>query len=280
MLLTLKLLLVPGLIGAVTLATRRWGPRIGGWLTGMPLVAGPTLFFIAVEQGDAFAARAAGATLVALIGVAAFAVSYGQLCRRRRWPVSLALSWLVFVAVTLVLNAMAWNQVLALAAAMASFAIAQWLLPADQGSRPLAPSPIWDLPLRMLAAVSLVLTVTYLAADLGPRLSGALTPFPVALSILVVFTQSQQGSATAIRFLRAFLPAMWSFALFCFAVATTTVPLGHYLAFPAALALQLVVHGLILWLTSGQPVASDRDATAKACSRGRRSGRRSRMRCG
>src|SRR5262245_3673272 len=103
MLLTLKLLLVPALIAAVTLASRRWGPRIGGWLTGMPLVAGPTLFFIAVEQGDAFAAQAAGATLVALIGIAAFSVSYGRLCRRLPWLVTLLVSWLVFVTVTLVL---------------------------------------------------------------------------------------------------------------------------------------------------------------------------------
>ena len=42
----------------------------------MPVVAGPALFFIAVEQGDRFAGEAAGATLVALIGVAAFGLTY------------------------------------------------------------------------------------------------------------------------------------------------------------------------------------------------------------
>jgi hypothetical protein len=41
----------------------------------MPMVAGPTLFFIALEQGDAFAAQAAGATLVSLMAVAAFALA-------------------------------------------------------------------------------------------------------------------------------------------------------------------------------------------------------------
>src|SRR6185295_5365099 len=56
--LLLKLVLVPGLIALVTVAGRRFGPRIGGWLNALPLVAGPVLFFLALEQGDACVARA------------------------------------------------------------------------------------------------------------------------------------------------------------------------------------------------------------------------------
>jgi hypothetical protein len=62
MLLLLKLLLVPGLVAGVTLAARRWGLRIGGLLTALPMVAGPTLCFYAIEQGNRFAATAARAT--------------------------------------------------------------------------------------------------------------------------------------------------------------------------------------------------------------------------
>ena len=40
MLLILKLLVAPGLVAAVTLAVRRWGPAVGGWLSGMPVVTG------------------------------------------------------------------------------------------------------------------------------------------------------------------------------------------------------------------------------------------------
>src|SRR5260221_10047723 len=58
MLLILKLTLVPSLVLGATLAVRRWGPRIGGLLTGLPIVSGPALFFFAVEQGNAFAAVA------------------------------------------------------------------------------------------------------------------------------------------------------------------------------------------------------------------------------
>ncbi len=61
--LLLKLFLVPALIALVTLAGRRWGPAVAGWLSAFPVVAGPILGFIALEQGAAFAARAAIGTL-------------------------------------------------------------------------------------------------------------------------------------------------------------------------------------------------------------------------
>ena len=54
MTLLFKLVLVPGLIALVTMAGRRFGPRVGGWLNALPLVAGPVLFFLALEQGDQY----------------------------------------------------------------------------------------------------------------------------------------------------------------------------------------------------------------------------------
>lgn len=255
-LLILKLVLSPSLIAAVTLAVRRWGPGIGGWLTGMPMVAGPTLFFIALEQGDAFAALAAGATLVSLIGVGAFALVYARVCAVAAWPQSLLAGVIAFAVAAAALHAIAWNLVVALVVSVASSMVALRLLPAARGRATPATARFWDLPLRMASAVVVLVTVTHFAAWLGPTLSGALTPFPVALAILAVFTHAQQGPASAIRFIRGFLPAMWSFSLFCFVVAVAVVPLGHALGFVVALVLQLTLHGLVLWWmqVTGAPV--------------------------
>lgn len=51
----LKLLVVPPVIAGVSLAGRGWGPTIGGWLIGLPVNAGVIVFFIALEEGSAFA---------------------------------------------------------------------------------------------------------------------------------------------------------------------------------------------------------------------------------
>ena len=246
MTLVLKLVLVPGLIALVTLAGRRFGPRIGGWLNALPLVAGPVLFFLALEQGERFVARAAESTLAGLAAVAAFAVIYSWSALRRRWWVCVLVGWAVFAALTIALQAVRWTAASGLGLAVAAFGLARLALPRLPEAPPPARAPSWDLPLRMASAVVLVLLVTGLAAWLGPRLSGAITPFPIATTILLAFTHAQQGAPAAVGFLRAFLPAMWSFALFCFVLAWGVVALGRDLAFGLALAASLAVQGAVL----------------------------------
>jgi hypothetical protein len=251
MLLALKLVLVPGLVAAVTLGARRWGPRVGGWLTALPVVAGPALLFLAIEQGDAFAGAAAGATLVALIGVGAFGVVYGWMARVAPWPACLLAGWAVFGLATAGLSAVRWSLPVALVAVVLAFAVSPRLLPEAGGRADPSAPPAWDLPLRMTGALALVLTVTLLAERLGPRLSGALTPFPVALAVVLVFTHAQEGPPAVIALLRGFLPSMGSFALFCFVLALAMVPLGFAAAFPLALVVQLTVHAATLRWVAG-----------------------------
>ena len=70
-LLLAKVVLTPLFIAAVTLAGRRWGPAVGGWLAGLPLTSGPVSVFLALEQGPGFAARAS---------------SRSSFCRSAGWP--------------------------------------------------------------------------------------------------------------------------------------------------------------------------------------------------
>lgn len=86
----LKLVLTPLLIGAVTLVGRRWGPRVAGVTVGLPLITGPVSAFLAVERGAGFAARAAAGAVVGLIGAAVIGAAYAATARRRPWPISLA----------------------------------------------------------------------------------------------------------------------------------------------------------------------------------------------
>ena len=246
MLLILKLTLVPALILGATVATRRWGPRIGGLLTGLPIVSGPALFFFAVEQGDAFAAEASRAVLASLVGVSACAVAYAWASRRTPWWISLTISWTCFFVVVVLVQRVHAPAPASLLAALVSFVLAQLSLP-RAGAHRVGQRPAWDLPLRVIASMTLVVSVTSLADRLGPTLSGALTPFPVAISILMAFSHAQQGSPATISFLRGFMPGMWSFAAFCFVLSVSLVALGTALGFVAALAVTVVIQLAVLW---------------------------------
>jgi uncharacterized membrane protein (GlpM family) len=92
-LLALKLLLVPIFIGLVSLAGKRWGPTIAGWLAGFPVVTGPILLLLWLEQGAKFARGAAVYSLAAVVPGMVFAVVYAWASRRWRWPLTAALAY-------------------------------------------------------------------------------------------------------------------------------------------------------------------------------------------
>jgi len=71
-----KAIATPLLIGGASLAGRRWGHHIGGWLVAFPLTSGPVAFFLATDQGTDFAAQAAVGMLAGTISQVAFALAY------------------------------------------------------------------------------------------------------------------------------------------------------------------------------------------------------------
>ena len=250
MLLLLKLLLVPSLIAAVTLAARRWGPRIGGILVGLPVVAGPTLGFYVLEQGAPFAAEAARGATLAVIAVLAFAVAYAR-TSQFGWAVCLAVgyaAWGVATAGLALLRGDWW----ALPGVMAACVVALLVLPPARRLSSAPTPPPWDLPMRMGAALGLVLGLTSVAAWLGPTWSGLLTPFPVATAVVAAFTHAQRGSEGVRAFFRGFVPSMATFAVFCFVLSFTLVrlPLAHAFAF--AVVAQLTLQLMLLWTTAAR----------------------------
>jgi hypothetical protein len=250
LLLLLKVILAPILIAIVTLGARRWGPGIGGWLTGLPTVAGPTLCFYAFEQGERFAARASQGTLIGLIGVPCFCVAYAYSGRRTGWAISLLAGWSAFLLTIALLNRVEVNVIVLWVLLAASCAAGYFALPAHAKPGAGPAHSKWDLPLRMIAAASLVIVLTGVADRLGPEWSGLLAPFPVATAIVAAFTHSQRGVESVVAFFRGFLPALVSFGLFCVVLALGLEPLGLTLALALALVVQLSTQTITLWQMS------------------------------
>src|SRR5688572_11101113 len=249
MLLLLKLLLVPALIAAVTLASRRWGLRVGGVLTGLPMVAGPTLGFYAIEQGNSFAASAARSAMLGIVATAAFCVVYARSARHLPWPASVLAGWAAFgIAAAALYRVPGLGGIGELALASATLMAGRQLLPEATVAQPAAAAPRWDLPLRMLSSAAAVILFTGLAELLGPRLSGVLSAFPVVTLILAVFTHTQRGPASVAVFLRSVLRGLHGFAVFCvvFSAALSAPGWNLLSAVSLALAAQIAVQALLL----------------------------------
>src|SRR3954471_4222045 len=130
-LLLLKLTLAPGLVAATTLAGRRWGPRMAGWLGGLPVVVAPILLALALEHGRAFAAEAAGGALISLLSLTGFILVYGWCARWMGWLPAAALGWAELRLLPFVLDHVSLPNGVELALVWASFAAAAWLLPRE-----------------------------------------------------------------------------------------------------------------------------------------------------
>ena len=237
----LKLLLVPTLIGLVTLSGRRWGPQIAGWLSAFPIVAGPILFFIAADQGQEFAVTAATGTLSAVFAIIVFGLAYAWSALKFNWIGSLAIALFFYCLAVLGLTAVSLNLYSAAVISLLATIAAPRFFPVVS-SVPLALKPSnFDLPLRMASGAILVLLVTGFAIKLGPRLSGILAMFPIMSSVLTVFSHRSVGKEFAINLLKGMLFGWYSFSTFCFALALLLPGLKTEIAFLIATLAAFVV---------------------------------------
>jgi hypothetical protein len=245
--LALKLVLTPALIGAVSLAGRRWGPGVSGWLVGFPLTSGPVAFFLALDHGVRFAAAAAVGSMTGAGAQAVFCVLYGRLARRGRWGWALVAGTLGFAAATVILQSvdlsLAWLVPIVFALLPAALAF----MPKDSQILAPAPLPRWDIPARMVVTTAIVLLLTGFATMLGPQLTGLLATYPLYGAILAGFAHHLQGPGPAIRVLRGLLLGLFAFAGFFLVLAVSIEGAGIARAFAAASAAALVLQGGALW---------------------------------
>jgi hypothetical protein len=240
--LALKLLLAPLLVVASSLAGRRWGPRVAGVFVVLPVVAGPILLILYLDHGSRFAAQAARAATLGIVPLALFALVFGYLSRRHGWLLTLVVSWVVVLLADLALAQVDVPAGLALVLALLALHGTNGQLRRLDQPAPVALSASWwDLPARAVATALLVVLVTGPATSVGPALTGMLTPFPIALSVVCAFTTAQVGHAGVLALLRGAVPGLDGFAGFCFLVAVTIDNLGGMAAFGLATAAAVTI---------------------------------------
>ena len=245
--LLLKVVVTPVLIAAATFAGRRWGDRLSGWLVGLPLTSGPVVFFLAVEQGNGFATRAALAVMLGTISQAAFAFVYARAAIRTGWAVATLAGCAAFALATLAFQRVSLPALPSFALVTGSLIVALFLMPTTRPAADRAlPPPPWDLPLRIVVATGLVLLLTAIAPAIGAHLAGLLSPFPVYAGVLAIFAHRQSGGDAASNVLRGLLLGLFSFGAFFLVLAVGLNRFGIGLSFLVATVTALAIQGLTL----------------------------------
>ena len=254
----LKITLVPLLIGAITLAGRRWGPTVAGWLTGLPVVAGPIMFFMAFEQGSAFAAQAIVGMLLGILAVLVCNLAYAWCSTRLSWRGSVVCSLSAYFAAVSLLNSLDISFYATVALVFVFLPFAQRLFPRVQARTVKVASARSEIVIRMLAGAVLVMSVTYFASAFGAHLSGLFATFPVISTVLAVFSHRQSGHEFAISLLRGIVLGWYAFLAFCFVLGVTLPSFSLTVSFLAAIVCAVITQIVSRKLIRGEKLAVQR----------------------
>lgn len=237
----LKLMVTPSLMYVVSRIVRRFGGLVGGLTSGLPLTSGPIVVFIAVEQGNAFAAQTAGGALSGLAAVLFTYLVYVFVSRRLPLFPGCVLALVFFGACS-----WAFLQLAAPSAALAAGLVAILILvllpmPAGMVQAITHVPSVWDIPLRMGAATAMLLAITASAHILGPHLSGILSPIPVIAWPLTIFTQVQRGRREMLAVIKGNAVSAVGVMAFYLIIRHLVMALGLALTVVLALAASVLV---------------------------------------
>jgi len=246
LLLPIKIVGTAGLIAGATLAVRRWGQMVGGWLVGLPLTSGPVAFFLALQHGTAFAATAATGMLAGTASQVVFALCYAW-AGGFSWPIAFLGGTVGFAAFTPLLLWLPFSAPVAFVFVICVLLLGLKLLPAPSGiAIARTHTPWWDLAGRITSATLAVTALTTIAPHIGAHLSGLLSPFPLFGAIMTIAAHHLHGNGAVTSVLRGLLWGLFAPASFFLTLAATLPIIGLAAGFAAAATAAILTQLLTL----------------------------------
>lgn len=245
--LILKLILSPIIIGSASLAGRKWGHAVSGWLIGLPMTSGPIIFFLALSHPISFVMTSALGTLSGGFPLVAFCLMYAWMSMRFRWPASTTVSLLAYFVLVIVMQGVPVSIVPLYLMDILAFLAGIRLMPKIDVVHVGDSKPgRWDIPARIVIGTSFILLLTGSASLLGARLTGLLATIPLYTIILTVFAHRSQGVAGAVNVLRGLLFGLFAFASFFLALGFFLARVDVYMSFALSALSALLVQGCSL----------------------------------
>lgn len=244
----LKLIGAPLFLAAATLAARRWGETAGGLIAALPLVSGPISVFLAIENGAAFAVKAALGSLAGTAALAFFGLAYAVLCPKSR-VLALLLGSIAFAAASAAIGAMHLTLVPLFVLCVACLAAGSRLIPIEKDDG-VKPAPVkHDIALRMALMAVMILAVTAVAPLAGPAVSGVLSALPLMAVTMALFAQrGGRHAGEAQKVMKGLVSGLTSAAVF-YLVLSLVLEDGALIAgYAAAIAATLLAQGAILFV--------------------------------
>src|SRR5258705_1324686 len=192
--LALRMAATAAFVVSASVVSERSGPVIGALVATLPISAGPSYVFLALDHDAAFIAEGALASLPINAATIFLGLTYVALAQRQSAIVSCLTAVAVWIALASVIRSVQWTLTGGLIANAVAFAICVPLLRRFRHVKmPLITRRWYDIPLRALLVATLVATVVTASGWVGPKISGIIALFPVVFTSMMLILHPRIG---------------------------------------------------------------------------------------
>jgi hypothetical protein len=240
--LALRMAVTAAFVVSASVITERSGPVIGALVATLPISAGPSYVFLALDHDAAFIAQGALASLPVNAATIFLALTYVVLAQRHNAALSFAGAAVVWIALAALVRTIHWSIVGGLVANAVTFAICLPLMRRFRHVKmPLITRRWYDIPLRASLVATLVAIVVTLSGWVGPNVSGTIALFPVVFTSMMLILHPRIGGPPT-----AAVIANGGWGLIGFSIAIAVLHVAA-LRFGSAVALSLALATCVSW---------------------------------
>jgi hypothetical protein len=243
LILLLRMAVAAAFVVSASVITERSGPVIGALVATLPISAGPSYVFLALDHDAAFVAEGALASLPINAATIFLALTYSVLAQRFALWISAGAAIAVWLVFATVIRHFQWTLLAGVIVNAITFAICVPLLrPYTQVRKmPLITRRWYDIPLRAGLVAMLVATVVTTSGWVGPKISGIMALFPIVFTSLMLILHPRIGGVPTAAVIAN---GAWGLMGFGLAIAVMHVAV---LQFGSAIGLSLALATCIGW---------------------------------
>jgi len=248
LILLLRMAITAAFVVSASVITERSGPVIGALVATLPISAGPSYVFLALDHDAAFIAEGALASLPINAATIFLALTYAVLAQRFPLWVSAGAAIALWLGLATMIRQFQWTLLAGVVANVVTFAICVPLMrPYMRVSRmPLIVRRWYDIPLRAGLVATLVATVVATSGWVGPRISGIIALFPIVFTSLMLILHPRIGGVPTAAVISNGAWGLMGFGLAIAVMHVAALKVGSAVALSLALA-TCIGWNLALW---------------------------------
>jgi hypothetical protein len=238
-----RMAITAAFVVSASVITERSGPVIGALIATLPISAGPSYVFLALDHDAAFVAEGALASLPVNAATIFLGLTYAALAQRFSLWVSAGAAIAVWLVLATIIRQFQWTLFAGLIANVITFAVCVPLMWPYMHLKKLPPimRRWYDIPLRAGLVATLVATVVTTSGWVGPRISGIMALFPIVFTSLMLILHPRIGGVPTAAVIAN---GAWGLMGFGLAIAVMHVAV---LQFGSAIGLSLALTTCIGW---------------------------------